>query len=373
MPIQQPDLEKLIREYRKAQTTIIQDIVRLSQQKFPTQAAYKNALLQQINQKLAALQGVSTKWVEANIPIAYQEGLERANLAVLKQYQEAGVPPPIFPDQFAIVHQEAILSLVNGTIESFDGLILYTGRKAEDVISTAVEEIITQKIITGETVKQTQLRVMEALKDEGLTAVQFPNGRSMRLDAYGSLVARSTTAEATNQASMRQSLEVGGDLVKMTSHVPTCPICYPLQGRVYSITGQNTNYPKLEVAYSSGYANIHPNCKHRINPYIPALKTPAELKKDLEFSNRPIDVEDMSKAEQAIFNKQLEAYNEIQKDNSQTLYNRKLWERYLSRMGNEAPQSFSAFMRVKNDEESWKNLQSQYRTIGIQNKNEEVL
>lgn len=50
------------------------------------------------------------------------------------------------------------------------------------------------------------------------------------------------------------------DLVYIPAHNLSCPKCMEWQGRVYSISGKDTRYPKLDEAYSNGLG--HPNCKH---------------------------------------------------------------------------------------------------------------
>ena len=47
----------------------------------------------------------------------------------------------------------------------------------------------------------------------------------------------------------------------MSSHFPTCPICSPLQGRWYSLSPDNKDYPYIyDTAWKSGHKTVHPNC-----------------------------------------------------------------------------------------------------------------
>lgn len=50
------------------------------------------------------------------------------------------------------------------------------------------------------------------------------------------------------------------DLIYIPAHNLSCPKCMEWQGRVYSKSGKDKRYPKLEEAYSNGLG--HPNCKH---------------------------------------------------------------------------------------------------------------
>lgn len=48
------------------------------------------------------------------------------------------------------------------------------------------------------------------------------------------------------------------DLVILETHRNSCPLCSPMQGRIYSLSGKG-RYPSVEEAYSHGVG--HPNCK----------------------------------------------------------------------------------------------------------------
>lgn len=361
--------DELIAIYKAAQMRLIDEITSAQVRGATGTAAYKRAILANVNEILAELQGQSAVWVAQNIPAEYRTGLEAANKAADAQYKAAGETPPTYPVEFASVHQEALRVLIDDTNRVFTELIQHTGRNIDDMIAEANRQAIAAKLSSGSTVKQAAAILQEMLVERGISAFEYKRGGQtvyMQLDRYAAMVARSTTAEVQNQASLKQSQEIAGDLVKMTTHSPTCPICYPLQGRVYSISGKNKDYPKLELAYSGGYANIHPNCRHRVNPYVPVLKSDEQIAADMEYSNRPLDVDEMSRAEQAIYQEQLDRYNKAQKANTVLRNNRDQYQRYLARLGkDDAPKSFAGFMRMKKaDGESWQNLQAQYRAIG---------
>lgn len=361
MPTPTPDTDELIRIYKNAQANIIRAIIEAGEAGNISVFFYQQQLLEQINRELAILQNQTAVWVNTNMPIAYQQGVLIADQQIASQFKAAGIDPPVFPSEFGIIDREQILSLVSATQDTFDNMIQFTGSQLTTSINEAVADAIQEKISTGATLAQAQATIATNLELQGIQSVA-----GMQLDSYAAMIARSTTAEATNQAVLRRVVDVNGDLVKMSTHFPTCPICFPLQGRVYSITGQTPGYPRLEVAYSGGFANIHPNCKHRLLPYIPELKSSKELERDQEFSNRPFDIDNMSPQVQSAYNSQLDVYNAGQANNREVYFNRKQWGRYLARLGSEAPQTFSGFMRIKNAaSESWRKLQAAFRTAGI--------
>ena len=122
-----------------------------------------------------------------------------------------------------------------------------------------------------------------------LPTIRDSRGREWGLDSYANMVVRSVTAESQNAGLLTQLEGMGHDLVRMTEHRATCPICSPYEGRVYSRTGQTEGYPRLTdvPGFDQGYETLHPNCRHRIAPYVP--EGDEDPGKTREFSNRPFE------------------------------------------------------------------------------------
>jgi len=138
----------------------------------------------------------------------------------------------------------------------------------------------------------------------------------------------------------------------MSSHPGSCPICQQFEGRVYSISGKDKRFPKLDVAFSSGYANIHPNCRHTLEPYIEELNN---VNEDMINSNRPFIKP--SKAD-----RQVQAYYQVQKEKAKLRSDRLLWEKYRTVLPNDTPSTFAGFRRMKNsNSDNYKELKRKYR------------
>ena len=179
----------------------------------------------------------------------------------------------------------------------------------------------------------------------------------MNISSYAETVARSTSREAQNRGLLDTVTTSNRDLVKMSSHATTCPVCAPLQGRVYSISGTSTEYPPLEFAYGGAYANVHPSCRHVLMPYVPELDEDREKIK--QFSNRGFDIDPRSKS-------QIDNYNREQKKNAERNRDRRQWERYKMAMPDETPKTFSAFRKSKaSGSKAWQDLESKYRSLRI--------
>lgn len=137
------------------------------------------------------------------------------------------------------------------------------------------------------TVMDLQDIINQDLRDDNVTVVRYANGTSVPVDKYAAMLARTTRAETENLSMIQQALREGIDLVECDIVSPTCDSCAVYQGRVYSISGNDSRYPALyKTAFKSGYSIIHPNCRHSWSPYHVELYSEEERRQALERSNR---------------------------------------------------------------------------------------
>lgn len=344
------DVLKLIDIYRRAQQELI--LIIAEKEARGNVTYYRRAILKQVNEELQKLDKQAREWAGEVIAKHYQKGIDEA----MKSLKKSGIDiDTVEPDSFAQIHKAAIEILAQNCFDQLHDANAFVGRMIDDTVRQASIEAAAQKFATGSTVKEMKKLLIQKLIEEGINGIKDKRGRMISLDAYAETVARSTTREATNKAVLNQVSAIGYDLVQMSRHSPTCPICAPLQGRVYSISGRDPRFPPLTKAYSGPYANIHPNCRHVLTPYIPELAH--DLQSDIEFSNRPFDIDPRSQ-------RQIEAYNNAQKKKAKLRNDRNQWARYRLALPNDTPKTFSAFRRMKMaNSEKWQALQSDYRKI----------
>jgi hypothetical protein len=343
--------ERLIKVYQEAQQTLINLIAYKEARGSVTW--YQETLLKQVRQVLMELNAYSATWAMEAINEAYGMGAQEAFTAL----QSMGVSVNT-PETFARLNARVIALLMANTQSMLFSGVSFVGRQIEDSVRQAGLEAAQQKFATGSTVREMKKALVKKLVDQGLNGIRDKRGRMISLDAYAATVARSTTREATNTGTMNQLTNNGYDLVKMSSHATTCAICAVYQGRVYSISGKSSDFPSLSIAYSGGYANIHPNCRHVIAPYVPALAD--DFNSDLAYSNRSFDMETRSKTA-------IERYNKDQADKRRLRLDRQQWERYKLALGEDAPKTLSGFRRMKEaNSQRWVDLQSDYREFSKQ-------
>jgi len=243
-----PEILALIERYQKSQIKLI-DIIANTEAK-GNSAAYRKQILASVNAELDTLNKFAVKWVNDEIPKAYNKGVDEA----YEVYRAANIPIGAIA-----TNQEVLKNLVNNTIGQLTDANQYVGRRIADDLRQAGIEAITEKLTMGNTVKQTKAILLQKMSDKGITAITDSRGRGISLDSYASMVARTTTREATNKGTLQTVKDMGEDLVQISQHFSSCPICSVYEGRVYSVSGDSKDYPPLSEAFSE-YDSIHPNC-----------------------------------------------------------------------------------------------------------------
>lgn len=236
----------------------------------------------------------------------------------------------------------------------------------------ALEQILRQEAAGKPWIKSSQDLVKE-LETNGITGFTDKAGRKWSMRAYGNMAVR-TTARQAEVAALLTSDEY--DLWQITKVETTCPVCAPLEGRVYSKSGTNPDYPPLTVAFgkvdpygsndlSNTYLNIHPNCLHSLVKYTTIGKSADRIQKDKDFSSiekNPLSRDPRTK-------KQIAAYREKEKNRQQLLRDMKQHKEYRAILGNDVPKDFAKFRELKyNDSEKWDKIHILYQDDKLKKK-----
>lgn len=362
--------EKLIQIYEQAEKTLRAIIEKKGA--YANSAIYQRTLLRQVTEELRRLRSRSSAAVSQLVQENYETGLEQ----LIKDLEDAGIPVTVVdssvtPKQLAMsrLNRRQIETIARNTNIDLTRAVNVVGRRINDAIRQAALEAEAEKLSTGQTVRQMQKNLTQKLEARNLTAVEYSNGAEMPIKKYAEMAARSTTAEAQNNAQLTQGGDWGYDLVKMTTHSPTCAICAMYQGRVYATTREAANgkyrfkngtvltFPYLyETAFVSGYDTIHPNCRHRISVFPPRAYTNEELIAYSQKSTAPF-TDTRSDAERKAY-----AADQAAKRRKNAEHNQ--YERIKAALPDQAPKSFSGFVRMKQaNSENYQNLMEDYRYI----------
>lgn len=351
------ELQKLIALFLRAETDIINEIARLRAGglvDYHTEAA-----LERVQAILRRLENDSWEYVPQMIERQFyvqHPGARKLYEAIKKHtsgYENAG---SLTAAQMDIV-QRLTMNLMGEITEatatvgaSFEALLI--GRTTPDIFRRVGLEQVTAMEATGQGAFKMTRQFIEALRREGVTAFIDRAGRRWSLHTYGSMVLRTTSRQAEVLATLTK--DPAQDLYKISSHSTTCKLCAPYEGRVYSVSGTDPDFPALVDAFgkmdptgpnslANSWLNIHPNCLHVLVPWTPAGRTPEEIQKIKDFSNparNPYSVDPRSQ-------KQIEAYRRKEAGRRKWLETYRQWEDYRVAIPEATPKTFATFQKHK--------------------------
>lgn len=230
--------------------------------------------------------------------------------------------------------------------------VFQVARQEEGALRKAALQAVAEQEAIGGGARQAAASMAMELQQEGVTAFVDKAGRRWSLQDYCNMATRTTARQAEVSAILTADPE--HDLYKIVKIGSTCPICAPLEGRVYSRSGTNPDYPPLAKAFgkidpaggddlTNTYLNIHPNCLHSIVKYTTMGKTEKQIQRDKDFSSfekNPVTVDPRTR-------KQREAYQEKVRNRQRLLRDYKQYQEYRSLLGNEVPKDFEKFRELK--------------------------
>lgn len=258
-----------------------------------------------------------------------------------------------------------ILEASETAFKTVQGFYTVARLESDPFRTTAIKQVALQEA-SGTGWTQTSARMAQELKNQGITAFVDKAGRRWTLSDYCNMAVR-TTARQSEVAAVLTADE--WDLWQIVKIGSTCPVCAPLEGRVYSKSGMNPNYPSLTLAFgkidpagandlSNTYLNIHPNCLHSLVKYTTIGKTDKQIQRDIDFSDptlNPISRDPRTK-------KQIAAYQEKERNRRKLLDDMHQWRRYRAVLGDKAYKTFETFRKHKlADDDTYKRLQAEYR------------
>ncbi|MBN2262637.1 MAG: hypothetical protein JW735_06985, partial [Prolixibacteraceae bacterium] len=258
------NVQKLTKTFKAAYRSIVKEI------DTATDWGVRNrkAILSQIEQTLQDL-GVNVQaFLETELTDYYKTGADEA----IKQLDNIGADISV-KSGFNRIHNQAIAALVDDASRAFGESMTGVARSAQLLLGRISRETLTQKIaegvIGGKARKEVGKIIKGTLREQGLDALIDKSGRSWTLDRYADMLFRTKVVEARNRGLINRMVENDYDLVQVSSHPDTCPICAPWQGQILSARGATPGYPTVAKAEAAGL--FHPNCRHAINVLIPKL------------------------------------------------------------------------------------------------------
>ena len=230
-----------------------------------------------------------------------------------------------------------------------------------------LEQVLRQEAAGSPWIRSSR-DLVKKMEQDGITAFVDKSGRRWSLRAYGNMAVRTTARQAEVAALLTADDHDLWQIIKIGS---TCPVCAPLEGRVYSKSGTDPDYPPLSMAFgkvdpaggdnlANTWLNIHPNCLHMLAKYTTVGKTEKQIRRDRDFSDpekNPVTKDPRSK-------KQIAAYREKERNRRKLLADMKQHKEYRAVLGREVPKDFAKFREMKyNGSGKWEYLKGLKRYL----------
>ena len=367
------ELEKLIALFLRAETAIINEIGRLRSSGLTDYSAV--AALERVQAILRQMENDSWEWVpkaiEKQFYVSHPEARRVPGESITKHIRAYNRAAALTSEQHAIVDQ--LVASLMGEITDASITALATvqsaliGRVEPDVYRRIGLEQVALQQATGRGTYKLLPGFVEQLRREGITAFVDKAGRHWSLHTYCAMVSRTTSRQAEVLAVLTADPE--RDLYQISRHGTTCGLCAPYEGRVYSKSGTDPDFPPLAAAFgkqdpagpdtlANTWLNIHPSCLHSILPWTPAGRSEEELAEIKRFSNpktNPLTRDPRTE-------KQINAYRKKEAARRHWLQNYRQWEDYRMTLGDKVPKTYQTFEKHKKaDDEKYKNWQRLYR------------
>ena len=311
---------ELLRFYEQAEARLSQLIGQAGVSAFQ-QRRYE-LLLQQIDSTIRALEVKQQGWLAKNMPKSY-----RAGYALTNEAWKMPLLPPM-----TLMHRHSIEALVARTMvetsQALGSVAPFARRVWIDTQQVLIREtqlagLIAEGTVEGLGADEMTRRIRATLKDavssrlkgyvsDDLRArlertargevitIGTRSGKLMnyKLSNYAKLVARTAPRFAATEGALQRNLEVGGDLMQVSVHSGACPMCVPIQGKLYSITGRTPGFPILTDDVKPP---IHPNCGHvMVGVSTDVLEERGELAALQQISMSPEPVMDIAHLQERI-------------------------------------------------------------------------
>ena len=349
--------------YLRTEQDLLKELNRLRENGFVEYGTY--ASLMRVQAILQEMQDESFQYVPQAINKVFNETNKRLGY---KAAEALSVPQTAIAEQLA----GNLLGNINEAAEMAyrtSERIMQIGRLHPDAFRNPTIEASLFREAGG--VGQTAVeKALKTFNTQNVTSFVDKSGREWGLTEYCTMATRTVSKQAVVAAELTAD---DWDLWKISPNGTTCALCAAYEGRVYSKSGTNPDYPPLSAAFgkidaaagddlSNTYLNIHPNCTHSLVRYTTAGRTEKEIQRDKDFSSfekRPANVDYRTK-------RQIKEYREKEKTRAEFLETRRQWNEYRERLGDKIPSLETFEKHKKANDDKYKEWMKAYRAKGAE-------
>ncbi|OKP91856.1 minor capsid protein [Paenibacillus helianthi] len=253
----------------------------------------------------------------------------------------------------AITHQRAAQAISDEAFYSILEASEHMSCDAKQRIVDAVRIANEQSLIQGVNRRQATQNAIAQVNKQGITGMVAKNGARIPAEKYMAGVIQYHQRKAHVAGTENMAVQNGQDLVYINFVGITCSLCAKYQGRVYSISGNDSRFPRLERR-----PPYHSHCVHSISVWVEEYTPGAEVEQTIKDSNRAFE-DNRTEAN-------MKRYNELQREKSLKNETRKQWIRYKATLPNDTPDLKQFASNKVRGTKKYGELQDLYRAANIE-------
>lgn len=270
------EIKRLVNYYERALREINSELMSLDLTNF--QRANALAVQKEIANILSELDDNAKAWVDANIPVAVNDGVIRSIIAL-------GAAETVQEAQAILRFNRLNRDLVKTAIADTQADLLQVTQNVDRKIRIAIREVtaevlrtnLTQGVNATATLQREIVRDLRAKLGDSLnTGIVDARNNRWKPDVYAEMVVRTKMASAQREAAINDGVERDA-LYGVISRHGARDACRGWEGRIvklvphadgdYPYTG---NLPRRDI--------FHPNCRHVVSPIRRLDNLPEEIR-----------------------------------------------------------------------------------------------
>lgn len=258
--------------------------------------------VQEITAVLAELEAASREMRTAMLEAAYQMGAENFNDELSRQGADG-----LFSSldiNLAPEGAQALAPLMDEIDGRFSELHRRILRESEDEYQKIIADVLPNAALGVDSVREATRAALNAFANKGIAGFTDRAGRFWGMAEYAEMAVRTGLKLAHIAGFTQNALAKGYDLVIISDHADTCPICSKWERKVLSLTGMQADDPECDgwLADAQRDGLFHPNCQHDMAVYVPGQTD--------RRAGHDISAEGRRKDEQGYNNRQKQRYYE---------------------------------------------------------------
>lgn len=249
-----------------------------------TGAAYWDKVAETIDREYNTMQGALQKWTRSVLPDEYRAQIADAVEAMAKAERMALKASDVVASvetrkSIAAITsklgRDAVADMAKGLLDGKAVVTRLTRATRQSLLDESVIDSALGKAYTNGDINSFMDVLLETRPETKAWRDTVMNGQLVEVhtmkdgkevirhftpDYYAELVARTRFHEVQSLATLDVADNVGSDLVVVSNHNTTTPQCMEHEGVVYSISGNDPDFPPLTDS-----PPFHPNCLHTLH------------------------------------------------------------------------------------------------------------